>query len=318
MGIGFQNRCTGVAFVWCIGKQGLSKPSEILGVRMSNDSKNSEKFPILICGAIAGLVVIGVWFWFGLHPVFGLSGGDNFDAVNALFSGLAFAGIILTVVLQSRELKLQRDELKETREELKGQKVQLALQAQTLRQQADDANFFRMLEIFRGMAKTMRHPGGYPDADQSEVAAMFYPLNPVIPEIKERITGMEYWRLINKICRHSLSTRARGVDELRTTWENIYRRWDTSLGSYFATLAELLDSFERVDQETAQRWANLLRAQFGLQEMLIIYYHGLTDWGQGTLKAGIEKYGLFAYMPGNEDYSGVAPRSYYQSSAFGD
>lgn len=44
--------------------------------------------------------------------------GDSFGAVNSLFSGLAFAGIIYTILLQREELKLQRMELKQTREEL--------------------------------------------------------------------------------------------------------------------------------------------------------------------------------------------------------
>ena len=45
--------------------------------------------------------------------------GDMFGVVNALFSGLAFAGIIYTIYLQKIELGLQRKELEDTRKELK-------------------------------------------------------------------------------------------------------------------------------------------------------------------------------------------------------
>ena len=45
--------------------------------------------------------------------------GDSFGTINALFSGLAFAGIIATIIMQREELKLQREELKLTRKELK-------------------------------------------------------------------------------------------------------------------------------------------------------------------------------------------------------
>lgn len=41
-----------------------------------------------------------------------------FGGINALFSGLAFCGIIITILLQSKELKLQRDEIKANRDEL--------------------------------------------------------------------------------------------------------------------------------------------------------------------------------------------------------
>lgn len=44
--------------------------------------------------------------------------GDMFGAVNSLFSGLAFAGVIYTIYLQKKELSLQRLELIETRKEL--------------------------------------------------------------------------------------------------------------------------------------------------------------------------------------------------------
>lgn len=44
--------------------------------------------------------------------------GDVFGAVNALFSGLAFAGLIVAILLQREDLVLQREELTATREEL--------------------------------------------------------------------------------------------------------------------------------------------------------------------------------------------------------
>lgn len=44
--------------------------------------------------------------------------GDTFGAVNAIFSGLAFAGVILAISLQHDELKLQRKELALTRTEI--------------------------------------------------------------------------------------------------------------------------------------------------------------------------------------------------------
>ena len=45
--------------------------------------------------------------------------GDLFGSVNALFSGLAFAGVVFAILLQRQELALQRQELKDTRAEMK-------------------------------------------------------------------------------------------------------------------------------------------------------------------------------------------------------
>jgi hypothetical protein len=45
--------------------------------------------------------------------------GDLFGSINALFSGLAFAGVVFAILLQRQELALQRQELSETRQEMK-------------------------------------------------------------------------------------------------------------------------------------------------------------------------------------------------------
>ena len=44
--------------------------------------------------------------------------GDMFGGLNAVFSGLALAGVVLAVFMQREELQLQRKELELTREEL--------------------------------------------------------------------------------------------------------------------------------------------------------------------------------------------------------
>ena len=43
--------------------------------------------------------------------------GDSFGFVNSLLSAFAFAGVILTLVMQSRELEMQREELVESRKQ---------------------------------------------------------------------------------------------------------------------------------------------------------------------------------------------------------
>ena len=42
--------------------------------------------------------------------------GDMFGALNAIFSGFAFAGVIITIIMQMKELELTRNELKKSAE----------------------------------------------------------------------------------------------------------------------------------------------------------------------------------------------------------
>lgn len=83
---------------------------------------------------IISVILINVGFGFAVHyfiPEWSKSGvfGDTFGAINSLFSGLAFAGLLYTIFLQSRELKLQREELALTREQLTSSAVSQKEQA---------------------------------------------------------------------------------------------------------------------------------------------------------------------------------------------
>lgn len=106
---------------------------------MDNNSDPDKKDSGFIWTAvIAAIIIVAAWFitLFVLKdkPYRGTF-GDMFGSINALFSGFAFLGIILTILLQRKELALQRQELKDTREELKRtanaqEKSELALNRQ--------------------------------------------------------------------------------------------------------------------------------------------------------------------------------------------
>jgi len=63
---------------------------------------------------VAWLVIINVLPDWNNRGLF----GDMFGSVNSLFAGLAFAGVIYTILLQRNELALQRQELILTRAQL--------------------------------------------------------------------------------------------------------------------------------------------------------------------------------------------------------
>lgn len=95
----------------------------------SNDNLRNEELPgqapmrplvwtcvvILLLWAVTPIVVTHL-----LGKPVGSAGefGDLFGSINGLFSGLAFAGIVFTILLQRQELSLQRRELALTRTEI--------------------------------------------------------------------------------------------------------------------------------------------------------------------------------------------------------
>lgn len=57
--------------------------------------------------------------------------GDTFGALNALFSGLAFSGVIITILIQKTELKNQREELMLQRTEMQETRKEFLLNRTT-------------------------------------------------------------------------------------------------------------------------------------------------------------------------------------------
>lgn len=102
-------------------------------------------FSRLILLVIAIWIVAALSIWIAL-PDWQSRGqfGDLFGAVNALFSGLAFAGLYFAIRLQQDQLVLQRTELALQREELKLQREEMAAsRAELANQVAVQQSLFR-------------------------------------------------------------------------------------------------------------------------------------------------------------------------------
>ncbi|MDT0123893.1 hypothetical protein Q9R46_14625 [Paenibacillus sp. RRE4] len=93
--------------------------------------------------ALIFLVIFGAWLfsWWAISTWINASYrgtfGDMFGAVNSLFSGLAFAGLIYTI-------SVQREELKETRNSTVMQTVELELQRKAIEMQTDELRLQRL------------------------------------------------------------------------------------------------------------------------------------------------------------------------------
>jgi hypothetical protein len=76
------------------------------------------------------LSVVALWLW--LPRYLASSGnmpqGSSYDALSALFTGLAFAGLIFAIFLQQRQIKLQREDFFSQLEEMKMSREEIARQ----------------------------------------------------------------------------------------------------------------------------------------------------------------------------------------------
>lgn len=83
---------------------------------------------------------------------------DSFGAINALFSGLAFAGLIYTIFLQMKELELTRDELRKTSDAQQKSEKALSEQVNQMEKAAKLNALSSIINFNTSSAESANHP----------------------------------------------------------------------------------------------------------------------------------------------------------------
>ncbi len=161
------------------------------GAKMRSMEANEKRRgrAIWIVAGVAFVAVIVSWFFsssvvealYDQMPERGQF-GDQFGAINALFSGLAFAGVIVAILLQGEELKLQRQELADTRAELKRQADAAERQETALVNQRRAMLLSAAISGAAGLAEASR-TGVQTTIDRNAVEQLKNVLNQVLEEL---------------------------------------------------------------------------------------------------------------------------------------
>ncbi len=225
--------------------------------------------------------------------------GDQFGAVNALFSGLAFAGLIFTIILQKKELALQREELTQTREELKGQKEQMSEQNDTLKIQRFENLFYNMLNLQQKIVDGLRYD--YYDEEYVTVALDGGGATTDKKKVKREVVGRDVFRymfekidlssLTPQVIGYKLYLRVFGMKEYDETLVPTY------FDHYFLHLYKIMqfvDSYD-LDYNVSYEYMSLLRGTLSRYELVWIYYNTLNPQFNAS-KQLIEKYSLLKHL----------------------
>ena len=98
--------------------------------------------------------------------------GDMFGGFNALISGLALAGLIVTIWQQMKSLEIQQDELSATREELKKQTEQFRAQIEQNELNQKRAEIYQELERMEYLVKNIEYKDLHKDKTYIGYAAL--------------------------------------------------------------------------------------------------------------------------------------------------
>lgn len=257
----------------------------------------------IIFGGVLVLWGFSWWLLIKCFPSYEVRGtfGDMFGAVNALFSGLAFAGLIVTLLFQKDELKLQRKELQATREEMESQRMEFEEQNKTLKRQRFENTFFNMLSLQKEIISDLFYEAvavaGGPSFEvvqyrSREVFRAIYmqPFGGIRSRLREtHVSELEIPSLLDHYFRHLY---------------RIYKYLDTT---------NLIDNCERYD------YACIIRSQLSEYELIMLFYNCLTGNGREKFKPLVEKYSVFNnlrkdLLVNHDDISLYAESAYNRNS----
>lgn len=264
---------------------------------MNNSSEKKKAAGPMVWVLLTGFllfvvgVIAGAWIyipeWYGEESIQAGTFGDMFGGVNALFSGLAFALLVVTLYLQMQELSLQREELAETREELKGQHTQMRLQNEALRKQAFEATFFRMIslhnEIVAGMKDMTSGSNGSPSLTGRQC---FGPLRHYLETLP----------VFSSSGTHTLDLREREAMEQK--YQEFKEHHLVDIAHYFQSITQILNFVDQANMKSSERcfYVDIVRGQLSTLELWQLFYFCVVGPGNPRCKELVEKYALLEHL----------------------
>lgn len=224
--------------------------------------------------------------------------GDQFGAVNALFSGLAFAGLIYTIILQRhdlklqrRDLRLQREELALTRKEMEEQTAEFEKQNETLKIQRFENTFFNMMsqfqEVVNNLTVMVTTSSGIYESKGRDVFQAQFEKTMVYVDLKNEAKN---------------KARFRGMKDALEKYNldgYLYSDTPTCFDHYFRLLYRILKFVKTTSlvttYEEEYEYTAMLRAVLSRYELVWLFYNGLT-YGEDKLKPLIERYAMLSNL----------------------
>ncbi len=206
--------------------------------------------------------------------------GDMFGSINALFSGLAFAGVIIALYMQKKELSLQRIELEQTRDELKGQKEQLKLQNKNLTKQNFENTFFQLINLHHEYISKINVPGFGIHGQGRNSFMEFYRKHENIQKSNTHIQS-----LTNK------------KDKIIQTNIIFKKDYPGFLEIYFRNICNILKFIDQSNIENKDFYSFLLSAQLSIFELQLINFFSMDSEIDKKFKNLLQKYSILDNLP---------------------
>lgn len=261
---------------------------------------------VLIWGGIVILAVTAFLYIELSNHIFGITekSFELFGSIGEYIGGVvgsfwALAGVILfyeALRFQRDELELQRAELKYQRSEIMEQTRQYIIQNQVLLTRKLETTFFQLLSLHNEIVSSI---------SISSAEFRKYSHNGD-KTAKGRYCFHFYYERFGKIVRDNFdltgvaaSDKEGLEDVLKESYRHLFQKFQEDLGHYFRNLFNLLTFVHKSKLHNKKFYINLIRSQLSNYELLLLFYHSLSDYGV-RLKPLLEKYSFFWQFPESE------------------
>jgi len=217
--------------------------------------------------------------------------GETFGAANALFSGLAFAGIIIALYKQKEEIGEQRTNLNNQKEEMAQQKRLMDEQMKQVYIQKIEGPVFTML--------------GQYDNIISRIQGRTHEPNKMIIE-----EGRGYIAYFAKLLKNSETINSKDIQFTLANYVNYLYQ----IFNYIDSAKVLTNEDKAVEFDDRHKYCSIVTSFISLNEMLVLKYYinAITEGICPAFKVLADKYALFE----NIRLSGADGKLYDVSSAF--
>lgn len=238
--------------------------------------------------------------------------GDQFGAINALFSGLAFAGIIFSIFLQNQELKQTKQSLVE--------------QSRASNRQRFDSTFFKLLELHGEITRNLQgNKGreafqilnervvcadddfgafcGYRKLDRNQIMDIKNG-KAISAEVKLLLKEDDISNIESRL-EHGISSCEIFLDstldmhetKIRSAYIKVAAEYIDDFSHYFRNLYHLLrfiNDTDLIEDEEKSSYAKTVRSQLSEQELVALLYNSISKMrlpGRDSMELGCPKMG---------------------------
>lgn len=250
--------------------------------------------------------------------------GDFFGGMlNPILSFCTFMALLMTIVLQQKELSLTRKELSETQKATRDSAEALKEQSNSIKLQNFENTFFNMLDLYFNLKNRLNQ-------NQLEVQNINYKINNIdyvfntktheknIKLKKEGIPMLHHilFLFLNEANRFPKEFRDIPIDKIDmkiklkykknqlNDTKNLYIYFTNTYGKYLnhlmRTIYHIVNFVESNDNiENKKFYVNLLRSQIDISETSLIFYNAISKYGENMLPLLI-KYEFFEHLIYND------------------